>query len=87
MRSTSEVIEELQEQLRAERAQNAFNCSEYEKQIALLRHDLAEAKYELDARRACQRAEPFGDDPLEKCSMSDKEVSKRRVPRLRLVRY
>jgi hypothetical protein len=30
MRSTGAIIEQLQEQLRAERAQHAFNCSEYE---------------------------------------------------------
>jgi hypothetical protein len=51
-RSLSELVDQLQEQLRAAHAQNAFNCSEYEKQIALLLHDLAEAKYELARRDA-----------------------------------
>jgi hypothetical protein len=35
------------------RRRNAFNCAEYEKQIALLMRDLAEAKYELARRDTC----------------------------------
>jgi hypothetical protein len=50
LRSTNEVVEQLQEQLRAAHEQNAFNCREYEKQIATLLHDLLEAKYELAKR-------------------------------------
>jgi hypothetical protein len=38
------------------RAQHAFNCAEYEKQIALLLRDLAEAKYGLARRDALASA-------------------------------
>jgi D-alanyl-D-alanine dipeptidase len=48
--SLNGVVEQLQQQLRAAQAQNAVNCADYDKEIAALLHDLAEAKYEL-ARR------------------------------------
>jgi hypothetical protein len=44
------------------RAQHAFNCAEYEKQIALLLRDLAEAKYEL-ARRDTRDARASAPSP------------------------
>jgi hypothetical protein len=44
------LVDQSQEQLRAAYEQNAFNCREYEKQIAILLHDLIEAKYELAKR-------------------------------------
>jgi hypothetical protein len=50
LRSTSDLVEQLQEQLRKERAQHQFNLVEKEREIAILLRELAEARYEL-ARR------------------------------------
>jgi ribosomal protein L29 len=57
MRSTNELVDQLQaqvkqlqEQLKAEREQRAFDVAHYEEQIRLLLRDLAEAKYELAKR-------------------------------------
>ena len=50
LRSTSDVIDQLQAQLEAERKQHKFNVTELEKQIATLLRDLMQARYEL-ARR------------------------------------
>ena len=50
LRSTSDVIDQLQAELEAERKQHAFNVAELEKQIAMLLRDLMQARYEL-ARR------------------------------------
>ena len=50
LRSTSDLIDQLQAQLEAERKQHAFNVAELEKQITTLLRDLMQARYEL-ARR------------------------------------
>ena len=50
LRSASDVIDQLQAQLEAERKQHKFNVTELEKQIAMLLRDLMQARYEL-ARR------------------------------------
>jgi ribosomal protein L9 len=50
LRSTSDVIDQLQAELEAERKQHAFNVAELEKQIATLLRDLMQARYEI-ARR------------------------------------
>jgi threonine aldolase len=58
-RSLSEMVDQLQEQLRttqeqlrAALEQNDFNCREHESQIATLMRDLLAAKYELAQRDA-----------------------------------
>jgi hypothetical protein len=50
LRSTSDVIDQLQAQLEAERKQHAFNVAELERQVATLLKDLLQARLEL-ARR------------------------------------
>ena len=50
LRSTSDVVDQLQAQLDAERKQHAFDVAESEKQIAILLRDLMQAKYELAQR-------------------------------------
>jgi len=50
LRSTNDVVDQLQAELHAEREQHAFNVAELEKQIAMLLRDLMQARYEL-ARR------------------------------------
>ena len=50
LRSASDVIDQLQAQLDAERKQHAFDVAESEKQIAILIRDLMQAKYELAQR-------------------------------------
>jgi hypothetical protein len=50
LRATSEMVDQLQAQLEAERKQHAFDNAEKEKEIAILVRDLMQAKYEL-ARR------------------------------------
>jgi hypothetical protein len=50
LRSTSDVVEQLQAQLEAERKQHAFNIAELERQIATLLKHLMQARLEL-ARR------------------------------------
>jgi len=50
LRSTNDVIDQLQAQLEAERKQHKFNITELEKEIAILLRDLMQARYEL-ARR------------------------------------
>jgi len=50
LRSTNDVVDQLQAELHAEREQHAFDVAELEKQIATLLRDLMQARYEL-ARR------------------------------------
>ena len=50
LRSTSNVVDQLQEQLDREREQHAFDVTELEKQIAILIRDLMQAKYGLAQR-------------------------------------
>jgi hypothetical protein len=50
LRSTNDVVDQLQAELHAEREQHAFDVAELEKQIAMLLRDLMQARYEL-ARR------------------------------------
>ena len=50
LRSTSDVIDQLQAQFEAERKQHAFDVAESEKQIAILIRDLMQAKYEIAQR-------------------------------------
>ena len=54
-RSVNEMLDQLQAQLLAERAQHAFNVAGLEKQIAILLKELAEARLEL-ARRDSRAA-------------------------------
>ena len=46
-RQSGATVEQLQEQLEAMCSQRAFDCAEYEKQIALLLRDVARAEYKL----------------------------------------
>jgi hypothetical protein len=50
LRSTSETVEQLQELLRAERAQHDFDNRYWQEQLALLSRELAEARYEIAKR-------------------------------------
>jgi hypothetical protein len=50
LRSTNDVVDQLQAALHAEREQHAFDVAELEKQVAMLLRDLARARFEL-ARR------------------------------------
>jgi ribosomal protein L9 len=50
LRSTSDLVNQLQAQLDAERRQHAFDNAESEKQIAILLRDLMQAKYEIAQR-------------------------------------
>jgi uncharacterized small protein (DUF1192 family) len=50
LRSTSDVVDQLQQELHAEREQHAFDVAELEKKIAMLLRDLARARYELAQR-------------------------------------
>jgi hypothetical protein len=50
IRTTSEVVEQLSEQLRKERAQHRFDLAEKEKELALMLRELSELRLEL-ARR------------------------------------
>ena len=50
LRSTSDVVDQLEAQLHAEREQHAFTVAELEKQIATLLRDLMQAKYEIAQR-------------------------------------
>jgi hypothetical protein len=50
LRSTSELVDQLQAQLKAERNQHAFDMSEMQKQISFLLRDNAELRLEI-ARR------------------------------------
>jgi hypothetical protein len=54
LRSTSDVVDQLQAQLDAERKQHAFDVAESEKQIAILIRDLMQAKYELAQRNVVE---------------------------------
>jgi hypothetical protein len=72
MRSTGEIVEQLQaqvrqlqDQLKAEREQSAFNSAHYEEQISTLLRDLLQAKYEIAKRdREAAFAEPKRDGAL-----------------------
>jgi len=50
LRSTGDIVEQLRDQLEAERRQHAFKVAQLEEQIVLLIRDLAQVKLEL-ARR------------------------------------
>jgi uncharacterized protein YqfA (UPF0365 family) len=50
LRSTSDVVEQLQAQIAQLQEQIRFNAAEHEREIAVLLRDLMQAKYEL-ARR------------------------------------
>ena len=54
LRSASDVIDQLQAQLEAERKQHAFDVAESEKQIAILIRDLMQAKWELAQRNVIE---------------------------------
>jgi hypothetical protein len=60
IRSTGEKLEQVQEQLRRERSQRAFDHSYYQEQIALLSRELAEARYEIAKR---DREKAFAEAP------------------------
>ena len=49
LRSTDELVDQLQETLRRERAQHAYNMQK-EQELALVLRELAEARYELAKR-------------------------------------
>ena len=51
LRSTNNIVDQLQEQLEAERKQHAFNVAEYERQLAVLSKELLECRLELAKRR------------------------------------
>jgi hypothetical protein len=60
LRSTNDVVDQLQAELHAEREQHAFDVAELEKQIAMLLRDFMQARYEL-ARR--NMVEAFANAP------------------------
>jgi uncharacterized protein involved in exopolysaccharide biosynthesis len=47
LRSTSELVEQLQDQLRRERAQHSFDLAEKEQEVAILLRELAEVRRQL----------------------------------------
>jgi hypothetical protein len=47
LRATSDVVDQLQAELAAERKQHAFDVAEMQKSIDMLLRDLAQARYEL----------------------------------------
>jgi hypothetical protein len=51
LRSTSNVVDQLQAELIAEREQHAFDVAEMEKQLAVLSKELLECRLELAKRR------------------------------------
>jgi uncharacterized small protein (DUF1192 family) len=55
LRSTSDVVDQLQAELHAEREQHAFVVAELEKQIAMLLRDLARARHELARRNLADK--------------------------------
>jgi len=55
LRSTNDVVSQLQEQLEAERKQHAFDVGELEKQVALLLRDLMQARFELARRNLADK--------------------------------
>jgi hypothetical protein len=50
IRSTGETLEQVQEQLRAERSQRAFDNAHFQEQISFLLHDHAELRLENTRR-------------------------------------
>lgn len=50
LRSTNELVDQLQAQLKAERAQHAFNLAEKEQELSLALRELAELRLELATR-------------------------------------
>jgi hypothetical protein len=50
LRSTSDTVEQLIEQLKAEQAQHDFDNRYWQEQLALLSRELAEARYEIAKR-------------------------------------
>jgi hypothetical protein len=55
LRATSDVIDQLQAELEAERKQHAFDVAELEKQVAMLLRDLMAARYELARRNLADK--------------------------------
>jgi hypothetical protein len=66
IRSTGETLEQVQEQLRAEREQRAFDHRYCQEQIALLSRELAEARYEIAKR---DREKAFAEAPSPSTSL------------------
>jgi excinuclease UvrABC nuclease subunit len=60
LRSTSELVDQLQDQLQAQRDQHRFDLAEKKRDLAAALRELAEARYEL-ARR--DRIEAFAHAP------------------------
>ena len=50
LRSTNDVVEQLQAQIASLKEQIKFNAAEYERQIAVLMRDLTRAEYKLAQR-------------------------------------
>jgi hypothetical protein len=59
LRPSSELLDQLQEQLRMERAQHRFNMAEKEKELALALRELAEASLELAHRHRVDARKPL----------------------------
>src|SRR5262249_6349731 len=51
LRTTSDVVDQLQLELDSERKQHAFDVAEYERQLAVLSKELLECRLELAKRR------------------------------------
>jgi ribosomal protein L29 len=66
LRSTNELVDQLQEQLWRERAQHAFNLAENERELKAALRELAEVRCEL-ARR--DRSEAFARAPSPSTSL------------------
>jgi hypothetical protein len=60
LRSTGETLEQVQEQLRAEKEQREFDHHYYQEQISLLSRELAELRYEIAKR---DREKTFAEAP------------------------
>lgn len=50
LRKTNDLVNQLQEQLKAERAQHRFNPAEKERELTILLKELSELRYELAHR-------------------------------------
>jgi hypothetical protein len=56
LRSTNEVVDQLQAQIERLQEQLKFNAAEHEREIAVLLRDLTQAKYELARRDISMRS-------------------------------
>jgi hypothetical protein len=84
-RSNGETLEQLQEQLRREQSQRAFDHKYYQEQISLLLRGNAELRLEISRRdregRICRPAAPARDDALMPLGFDDDKSQRLSSPR------